>query len=118
VAAETGLPSRGDVFWIDFGVPIGSEPGFRHPAVVVSNNMTNHTGSCVTVAWTGSTPPQTAAPTIVFLEAEKPLPLDSYVHCEQLYTFSTERIEEYVGALDYAQIVALEQALKAALAIP
>jgi mRNA interferase MazF len=26
----------GDVVWVDFGVPEGSEPGFRRPAIVVT----------------------------------------------------------------------------------
>lgn len=26
----------GDVVWADFGTPIGSEPGFRRPAVVIT----------------------------------------------------------------------------------
>jgi mRNA interferase MazF len=29
----------GDVVWVDFGVPAGSEPGFIRPAVLVTANM-------------------------------------------------------------------------------
>jgi len=33
--------SQGDVYWIDFGDPSGSEPGYRHPHVVIQNNVFN-----------------------------------------------------------------------------
>jgi mRNA interferase MazF len=29
----------GDVVWIDFGIPVGSEPGYKRPAVVVSADL-------------------------------------------------------------------------------
>jgi len=28
--------NAGDVVWVDFGTPIGSEPGFRRPAVIIT----------------------------------------------------------------------------------
>jgi len=31
--------NQGDVFWVDLGVPSGSAPGYRHPHVVVQNNL-------------------------------------------------------------------------------
>ncbi len=33
--------NQGDVFWIGLGVPSGSAPGYRHPHVVVQNNLFN-----------------------------------------------------------------------------
>jgi mRNA interferase MazF len=32
---------QGDVFLIDFGEPSGSESGYRHPHVVIQNNVFN-----------------------------------------------------------------------------
>ena len=32
---------RGEIWWVDFGVPRGSEPGYRRPAVVVSSDRFN-----------------------------------------------------------------------------
>jgi mRNA interferase MazF len=34
---------QGDVLWIDFGDPVGSEPGFRRPAVVIQSDLFNET---------------------------------------------------------------------------
>lgn len=33
--------NQGDVFWIDLGSPVGSAPGYRHPHVVIQNNLLN-----------------------------------------------------------------------------
>lgn len=33
--------ARGDVVWADFGDPIGSQPGFRRPVVVVQGDAFN-----------------------------------------------------------------------------
>ena len=30
--------TRGEIWWVDFGVPQGSEAGYRHPAIVVQND--------------------------------------------------------------------------------
>lgn len=32
---------RGDIWWVDFGVPFGSKPGYRRPAVVMQANAFN-----------------------------------------------------------------------------
>jgi mRNA interferase MazF len=32
---------RGDIYWFDFGVPRGSEPGYQRPVVVVQNDIAN-----------------------------------------------------------------------------
>jgi mRNA interferase MazF len=33
--------NQGDVFWVDLSLsePSGSEPGYRHPHVVIQNNV-------------------------------------------------------------------------------
>ena len=32
---------RGEIWWVDFGVPFGSEVGFRRPVIVLQNNVLN-----------------------------------------------------------------------------
>ena len=40
---------RGDIWWIDFGEPFGSEPAFRRPAVIVQNNDFNKSDMNTTI---------------------------------------------------------------------
>ena len=32
---------QGEVYWIDLGEPSGAEPGYRHPGVVIQNDVFN-----------------------------------------------------------------------------
>jgi mRNA interferase MazF len=32
---------QGDIYWLDLGQPIGSEPGYVRPYVVIQNNLLN-----------------------------------------------------------------------------
>ncbi|MHC5828510.1 MAG: type II toxin-antitoxin system PemK/MazF family toxin, partial [Nostoc sp.] len=32
---------QGDIYWIDLGQPIGSEPAYIHPYVVIQNDVLN-----------------------------------------------------------------------------
>ena len=34
--------TRGEIWFVDFGLPIGSEVGFRRPAIVLQNNVLIH----------------------------------------------------------------------------
>jgi mRNA interferase MazF len=35
------MVKRGEIWWADFGTPLGSEPGFVRPAIVVSSDRFN-----------------------------------------------------------------------------
>lgn len=30
--------THGEIWWVDFGVPVGSLPGYRRPAIIVQND--------------------------------------------------------------------------------
>ncbi|MDR1114427.1 MAG: type II toxin-antitoxin system PemK/MazF family toxin [Candidatus Margulisbacteria bacterium] len=32
---------RGEIWWVDFGLPFGSEPGFKRPAVIIQADAFN-----------------------------------------------------------------------------
>ena len=43
---------QGDVFWVDLGEPSASEPGYRHPHVVIQNNVFNRSRiNTAVVSW-------------------------------------------------------------------
>ena len=35
--------TNGELWWVDFGVPIGSAAGYRRPAIIVQSNELNET---------------------------------------------------------------------------
>ena len=48
--------SQGDVWWADLGEPVGSEPGFRRPVIVVQGDSFNRSAlrTVVTVPLTSN----------------------------------------------------------------
>ena len=92
---------QGDVFWIDLGTPTGSEPGYRHPYVVIQNNLFNHSRINTTlVCALTSNLKRAAAPGNVLLEkGEAHLPRQSVVNVSQLFTVDKRYLVEQVGTL-------------------
>ena len=33
--------TRGEIWWVDFGVPLGSEVGFKRPVIILQNDILN-----------------------------------------------------------------------------
>ena len=40
---------RGDIWWVDFGDPLGSEPGWRRPAIIVQSDDFNKSDMNTTI---------------------------------------------------------------------
>jgi mRNA interferase MazF len=40
---------RGELWWIDYGVPYGSEPGYRRPVIIIQNDLFNNSKINTTV---------------------------------------------------------------------
>ncbi|MBQ4377697.1 MAG: type II toxin-antitoxin system PemK/MazF family toxin [Treponema sp.] len=40
---------RGEIWWVDFGIPFGSEPAFRRPSIIVQSDSFNQTEMHTTI---------------------------------------------------------------------
>jgi mRNA interferase MazF len=92
---------QGDVFWINFGEPTGSEPGYRHPHVVIQNNLFNRSRiNTVVVCVLTSNLKRAAAPGNVLLnKGEANLPQKSVVNISQIFTVNKNDLSEKIGTL-------------------
>jgi mRNA interferase MazF len=99
--------NQGDVFWIDLGDPYGSEPAYRHPHVVVQNNVFNHSRiNTVVVCALTSNLKLAAAPGNVPLDpGEANLPKQSVVNISQIFTVDKTLLEEKIGVLSGRRIL-------------
>ena len=97
---------QGDIFWITLAEPAGSSPGYRHPHVVVQNNLFNHSRINTTVVCTlTSNLKRAAAPGNVLLEArEGGLPKASVVLVSQLFTVDKSDLTEHIGTLSNKRV--------------
>jgi mRNA interferase MazF len=93
--------NQGDVFWVNLDAPIGSEPGYRHPYVVIQNNAFNHSRiNTVVICALTSNLRRAASPGNVLLEPnEAHLPERSVVNVTQILTVDRVRLGEKIGSL-------------------
>jgi mRNA interferase MazF len=92
---------QGDIYWIDLGDPDGSSPGYRHPHVVIQNNIFNQSRiNTVVVCVITSNMKRAEAPGNVLLnEGEGNLPKQSVVNVSQIFTVDKNDLEEKTGQL-------------------
>lgn len=98
--------SQGDVFWIDLGAPSGAAPGFRHPHVVVQNNVFNRSRiDTVVVCVITSNLKRAKAPGNVLLErGEARLPRRSVVNVSQVFTVDKSDLRQRIGTLSTRRV--------------
>ena len=106
--------NQGDVFWIEFDEPSGSEPGYRHPHVVIQNNLFNRSRiNTVVVCTLTSNLKRAKAPGNVTLnKGEANLPKKSVVNISQIFTVNKSDLSEKIGTLSRIHISSILQGLR------
>ena len=92
---------QGDIFWIELEEPVGSEPGYRHPHVVIQNNLFNQSRiNTVIVCTLSSNLRRASVPGNVLLDAgEAGLSKQSVVLTSQIFTLDKSQLGELIGTL-------------------
>ncbi len=92
---------RGQIWWVDFSDPRGSEPGFRHPALILQRDEVNASRiSTVVVCVLTSNKAHAKAPGNTLLERRHTgLPRDSVASASQISTVDKADLDELVGTL-------------------
>jgi mRNA interferase MazF len=93
--------NQGDIFWIDLGEPTGSEPAYRHPHLVIQNNVFNRSRiNTVVVCSLTSNLQRAESPGNVLLEkSEANLPKPSVVNITQIFTVDKQDLVEKIGSI-------------------
>lgn len=93
---------RGEIWWVDFGVPFGSEVGFRRPVVVIQNNILNESNlkTVIVIPLTTNTI-YAEFPNNLFLDKTiTKLPKDAVTQSHLVVHIDKERFLEKVSKLD------------------
>lgn len=92
---------QGDIYWVDFGEPAGSAPGYRHPCVVVQNNLFNRSriNTVVVCALTSSLKRGKSPGNVTLDSGEGNLPKQSVVNVSQIITVDKGDLVEKIGAV-------------------
>ncbi len=107
---------QGDIFWVELEEPRGSEPGYRHPHVIIQNNLFNQSRiHTVMVCPLTSNLKRVSAPGNVLLEKkEANLPKQSVVIVSQVFTVDKSQLGEPIGTLSAKRIHEILDGIKLA----
>jgi mRNA interferase MazF len=105
---------QGDLFWLDLPDPLGSEPGFPRPCVVVQNDIFNHSRIATVVCCSLSTNlALSSSPGNVLLrKGEANLEKRSVINISQVVTIDRSRLRDKIGTLSEQRISEIVAGLK------
>ncbi len=110
---------RGDIFWADLGEPLGSEPGFRRPVLVIQSDGYNLSKLATTIvlSLTSNMDLRKAPGCVSLTRQETGLPKDSVANVTQMRTLDRSRLSEQVGQLDDSTMFMIDTALRRVLSL-
>lgn len=108
---------RGEIWWADFGLPFGSEPGFRRPVLVVQNDAFNESriSTVVVVPLTTNLRLQEAPGNVFLDKAESRLSKDSVVLVSQISVIDRNRLFQLTGKIQKQTLNDVEDGIKLVL---
>jgi mRNA interferase MazF len=97
---------QGDIWWADFGVPIGSAPGYHRPVVIVQGDDLNRSrvATTICVPLTGTMKWASAPGNLVLRAAETGLDHDCVANVSLLTVIDRRQLTEHVGRVNAAMI--------------
>ena len=105
---------RGQLWWTDFAEPRGSEPGYRHPVLVLQRDDVNASRiSTVVVCVLTSNVALAKAPGNTLLPKRRTgLRHDSVANASQIATVDKSDLEELIGTLPGGLMDAVDQGIR------
>lgn len=97
---------QGDIYWIELEEPSRSEPGYRHPHVVIQNDLFNcsQIRTVVVLALTSNIKRADAPGNVLLEKDEAGLPKPSVVNVSQVFTVDKSQLDEYIGTLSFKRV--------------
>ena len=105
---------RGEIWWASLPDPIGSEPGYRRPLLIVQSDEFNRSGIRTVLCATITTNLNLAgAPGNVYLSTRASgLPRPSVVNVSQLITIDKTRLTERIKGIDTQSTLQIDEGLR------
>jgi mRNA interferase MazF len=105
---------QGEIYWLNLEEPKGSEPGYKHPHVVVQNNIFNKSkiNTVVLCSITSNLRRAEAPGNITLKKGEGNLKKKSIINISQIITVNKSDLTEKIGYLNPARIVEILSGIK------
>jgi mRNA interferase MazF len=110
---------RGEIWWADFGIPFGSEPGYRRPVLIIQDDAFNESriDTVVVLPLSTNLSLENAPGNVSLAKADSGLPKDSVIVVSQLYTIDKARLLEQVSKVRKSVVNKVEQGIKLVLGL-
>ncbi|MEX2444564.1 MAG: type II toxin-antitoxin system PemK/MazF family toxin [Alkalispirochaeta sp.] len=111
--------TRGELWWADFGIPFGSESGFRRPVLVVQDDVYTHSmlNTVVVVPLTTNLVLEEAPGNVFLSKAESSLAKDSVIVVTQLSAIDKKRLIENISKVTQETMEDVETGIAMVLGI-
>lgn len=98
--------NQGDIYWVDLEEPEGSEPGYKHPFIVIQNDAFNKSkiNTVVMCALTSNQKLASAPGNVLLGKGEGNLPKSSVANISQVMTFDKSELQEKIGQLSRKRV--------------
>jgi mRNA interferase MazF len=110
---------RGEVWWVDFGLPFGSESGYRRPAVIVQADAFNKSrlNTVLLVPLTRTLEWAKAPGNLLLRPKQTGLKHPSVANVSQVTVSARRRLIERVGTLPSLALRQLDEGLRQVLGL-
>lgn len=111
--------TRGEIWWVDLGVPFGSEPGYRRPVLIIQNNAFNESNiqTIIVVPLTMNLITSNAPGNVLLSKKYTNLSKDSVVNISQIVTLDRIRFLKKVSSLKQKDIQKIEDGIRLVLSL-
>jgi len=108
---------RGDVWWADLPEPVGSEPGFRRPVVIVQSDDFNRSRirTVIAAALTTNVALRAMPGNVYVPRGHTGLPRASVINVSQVFTLDRRHLLARAGSLSAAKLAELGDGLRRVL---
>jgi len=110
---------RGELWWADFGLPFGSEPGFKRPVLIVQNDFFNNSkiNTTIVIPLTTNLLLAEAPGNVLITGDESKLKKDSVMVISQIEVIDRKRLIEKITAVELDVIRKVEEGIMFILGI-
>ena len=111
--------TRGELWWVDLGMPFGSEPAYKRPVLIIQNDFFNNSkiNTTIIVPLTTNFLYAEAPGNIVINKDESKLTKDSVLVLSQIKVIDKSRLIEKISKVNKAIIQEVENNLMFVLGI-
>ncbi|TGK51123.1 type II toxin-antitoxin system PemK/MazF family toxin [Leptospira kanakyensis] len=111
--------TRGEIWWVDLGIPFGSEPGYKRPVFIIQDNAFNESNinTIIVVPLTTNFNLANAPGNVLLSRKDTNLSKDSIVNVSQIVTLDRERFINKASELKTKNIKKIEEGIKLILSL-